>query len=167
MANPRLSVVVVALIGRDALANCLDRLPLNEVECIVVLTSQMRCKPHLERRYPSVAFVETTDEPVPLRRVSGLRAAKSEIVGFLEDTSWPDEGWCAAVKVAFTDPNTAGAGGSVRIAPTLNSRCQALGWSEYGAFAAGQVTMPNLSKNPSALGSWRKAVKFHTSLACW
>jgi hypothetical protein len=142
MANPLLSVVVVGLIGRDALANCLDRLPLNEVECIVVLTKQMRCKSHLERRYPSVVFVETSDEPVPLRRIRGVMAAKGEIVGFLEDTSWPDEGWCAAIKVAFTEPNTAGVGGPVRIAPTLKSRCQALGWSEYGAFAAGQVVMP-------------------------
>src|SRR5262249_59182529 len=68
VANPPLSVVVVALIGREALANCLDRLPLDAIECVVVLTKEMRSSSPWERRYPSVVFVEAPDEPVPLRR---------------------------------------------------------------------------------------------------
>jgi hypothetical protein len=135
VADPLLSVVVVALIGRDALANCLDRLPLDAVECVVVLTKEMRYASQWKRRYPSVVFIKAPDEPVPLRRRRGVMAAKGDIVAVLEDTSWPEEGWCAAVKAVFTDPETVAAGGPVRIATTLESRCQALGWSEYGAFA--------------------------------
>ncbi len=141
MAAPlHLSVVVVALIGRDALANCLDRLQLDSMECIVVLTKAMLGASQWKRRYPSVVFVETADEPVPLRRQRGVTIATGDVVGLLEDTSWPHEGWCAAVRSAFTDLQAAAAGGPVRIAPTLMSRCQALGWSEYGAFAPNPIS---------------------------
>lgn len=139
MATYPLSVVVVALIGRDALANCLDRLPLDAVECVVVLTKAMRTNSQWERRYPSVVFIEAPEKPVPLCRQQGVMVATGDVVGFLEDTSWPHEGWCAAVQSAFTNSQTAAAGGPVRIASTLLSRCQALGWSEYGAFAPNRV----------------------------
>jgi hypothetical protein len=139
VAKPLLSVVVVALIGRDALSDCLDRLPLDEIECIVVFIKGMRSSSRWERRYPSVVFVEAPDEPVPRRRQRAVMAAKGDVVALLEDTSWPDEGWCTAVRGAFTDPETVAVGGPVKIAPTLESRCQALGWSEYGAFAPTQV----------------------------
>ena len=99
MAAPlHLSVVVVALIGRDALANCLDRLQWDSMECIVVLTKAMLGASQWKRRYPSVVFVETADEPVPLRRQRGVTIATGDVVGLLEDTSWPHEGWCAAVR---------------------------------------------------------------------
>jgi len=139
VATHALSVVVVALIGRDALANCLERLPLDAVECVVVLTKTMRTHSQWERRYPSVVVIEAPDDPVPLRRQRGVMVAKGDVVGLIEDTSWPHEGWCAAVQAAFTDPETAAVGGSVRIAPTLPRRCQALGWSEYGVFAPDQA----------------------------
>ena len=135
MATHFLSVVIVALIGRDALANCLDRLPLEGVECVVVLTPATGTTSQWKGRYPSVVFIDMPEESIPLRRQRGVMAASGDIVALLEDTSWPHEGWCAAIKSAFTDPQTAAAGGPVRIAPTLLSRCQALGWSEYGAFA--------------------------------
>ncbi len=131
-----LSVVVIPLIGQDALASCLDRLPLDTVECIVVLRENMRVASLWERRYPSVIFLGAANEPVPVRRQRGVGIATGDVVGLLEDTSWPDEGWCAAARSAFADGQTAAAGGPVRIATTLPSRYQALGWSEYGAFAA-------------------------------
>jgi hypothetical protein len=88
-----------------------------------------------QQRYRSVTFLDAANEPVPARRQIGVERATGDIVGLIEDTSWPDEGWCTAVRAAFEDPETAAAGGSVRIAATLPSRYQALGWSEYGAFA--------------------------------
>jgi hypothetical protein len=93
-----------------------------------------------EQRYRSVNFLDATNEPVPVRRQFGVERATGDIVGLIEDTSWPDEGWCTAVRAAFEDPETAAAGGSVRIAATLPSRYQALGWSEYGAFAPPPVS---------------------------
>jgi hypothetical protein len=130
-----LSVIVIPLIGHGALANCLDRLPLDTVECIVVLRGTMGAVASWKRRYPSVTFLGAANAPVPMRRQFGLRAASGDVVGLIEDTTWPDEGWCAATLSAFADPRTAAAGGPVGIAATLPSRYRALGASEYGAFA--------------------------------
>jgi hypothetical protein len=134
-ANPPLSIVVIPLIGHDVLANCLDRLPLSDVECIVVLRETLGAVKSWEQRYPSVHFVTTAHNPVPLRRECGLRVATGDVVGIIEDTSWPDHGWCAAALSAFADPQAVAAGGPVRIASRLPSRYRALGSSEYGAFA--------------------------------
>ena len=132
---PDFSTIVIPLVGANALANCLDRLPLSALECIVMLRETMG-RPHSwQQRYPSVMFLDASHEPVPLRRQRGIAVATCDVVALLEDTSWPDPDWCAAVRSTFTDIKTAGAGGPVRIAATLTSRCQALGWSEYGAFA--------------------------------
>src|SRR5262245_53895946 len=85
--------------------------------------------------YPSVIFLDASYESVPVRRQHGVAVATGDVVALLEDTSWPCPGWCGAVRSAFTDVETAAAGGPVRIAATLPNGCQALGWSEYGAFA--------------------------------
>ena len=106
-AGPPLSIVVIPLIGNDALANCLDRLPLTAMECIVVLREAMGAVTDWEQRYPSVTFLGAAHEPVPVRRQCGLRFATGEVVGLIEDTSWPDEGWCAAALSAFADAQTA------------------------------------------------------------
>ena len=135
MTTKSLSVVVLALVGGETLASCLKRLPLDKVECVVVLRSGMDAE-HWKRRNPSVILVERPErEPVPHRRAEGLRVASGEVVGFLEDTSWPDEGWCEGVRAAFIEAQAVAAGGPVKLAPRLPSRCQALFWSEYGAFA--------------------------------
>ena len=130
-----LCAIVIPLIGENALTNCLDRLPLSALECIVVLREAMGDKRDWQQRYPSVNFLDASYEPVPLRRQRGVAVAASDVVAFLEDTSWPDPDWCAAVRSTFADLDTVAAGGAVRITATLPSRCQALGWSEYGAFS--------------------------------
>ena len=142
VAGPTLSVIVVPLLGQDALANCLDRLPLASVECIVVLRRTMGSVSAWQARYPSVTFLAAAGQPVPLRRQCGLRAARGDVVGLIEDTSWPDDGWCAAALAAFADRQTAAAGGLVRIASALPNRYRALGTSEYGAFAANDPARP-------------------------
>jgi len=130
-----LSIVVIPLIGHDVLAHCLDRLPLSRVECIVVLREAMGAIRRWQKRYPSVHFLDAVEKPVPLRRHHGLKLAIGDVVGLIEDTSWPGEGWCEAVLSAFADPQTAAAGGPVRIAARLPNRYRALGFSEYGGFA--------------------------------
>jgi hypothetical protein len=142
-----LSIVVIPIIGQDILANCLDRLPLGTVECIVVLRQTMGISRSWEQRYGLVTFLDATNDPIPMRRKAGIEIATRGIVGLIEDTSWPDEGWCMAAQSAFEDPETVAAGGPVRIDTTLPSRCQALGWSEYGAFA------PHRLRQASPLGA--------------
>jgi len=133
--DSHLSVIVIPLIGASALANCLNQLPLSALECIVVLRETMGERLFWQQRYPSVIFLDASYEPVPLRRQRGIAVATSEVVALLEDTSWPGPDWYTAVRSAFTEFETAAAGGPVRIAATLPNRCQALGWSEYGTFA--------------------------------
>ena len=94
---PDLCAIVIPLIGQTALANCLDRLPLSAIECIVVLREAMGDPCDWQQRYPSVNFLQVSHEPVPLRRQRGVAVASSDVVAFLEDTSWPDPDWCAAV----------------------------------------------------------------------
>ena len=144
--GPDFSTIIIPLMGANALANCLDRLPLSALECIVMLRETMG-RPHSWRqRYPSVLFLDASHEPVPVRRRRGIAVATCDVVALLEDTSWPDPDWCAAVRSAFTDIEVAGAGGPVRIAATLTSRCQALGWSEYGAFAPHHLLRQGLNE---------------------
>lgn len=139
-----LSVVVIPLVGDHALSSCLDRLPLSALEAIVVLRRTMQ-NPSWSRRYPSVKFL-VVDEPVPLRRLIGVRNATRPLIAILEDTSWPDKNWHAAVCSALSDLETAAAGGPVTIAGDLASRYQALGWSEYGPY----VTRPDTNRQ----GDW-------------
>jgi hypothetical protein len=85
-SNLDLSIVVIPLVGNSALANCLDRLPLVAVECIVVLRETMGEPRYWQQRYPSVIFLHSPEEPVPLRRQRGTAAAAGDVVGILEDT---------------------------------------------------------------------------------
>jgi hypothetical protein len=144
---PDLCAIVIPLIGQTALANCLDRLPLSAIECIVVLREAMGDPCDWQQRYPSVNFLHASHEPVPLRRQRGVAVASSDVVAFLEDTSWPDPDWCTAVQSTFVDFDIVAAGGPVRIAATLPSRCQALGWSEYGAFSPHHLSPPMPGSN--------------------
>jgi len=145
--TPGLSIVVVPLLGGDALAACLDSLaadpdgaPAGEVtECIVVPRAGMAISPALREHRAAPVLLDGGNHPVPLRRGLGVAAARGEIVALLEDTSLPDAGWRAAIRAAFAEPGIAAAGGPVRIAPTLAGRFQALGWSEYGAFRPGRA----------------------------
>jgi hypothetical protein len=136
---PDFCAIVIPLIGGKALANCLDRLPHSALECIVVLREAMGDPGDWRQRYPSVNFLDASDEPVPLRRQRAVAAADSDVIAFLEDTSWPEPDWSAAVRSTFADPDTVAAGGAVQIASSLSSRCQALGWAEYGAFSPHQL----------------------------
>ncbi len=150
-SGPDFSTIVIPLIGANALVNCLDRLPLSALECIVVLQETIGEPRFWQQRYPSVIFLDGSHEPVPLRRRRGIAVASRDVVALLEDTSWPGPDWCAAVRSAFSDVETAAAGGPVRIAATLPSRCQALGWSEYGAFAPHHILRQGQNgSNPDA-----------------
>jgi hypothetical protein len=137
-----MSVIVIPLIGGDTLASYLDRLALNPGECIVVLRSDMGGSAEWGRRYPSVIFVDSADQTVPARRKRGVELATGDVVALIEDTSWPAEGWYAAVRNTFTDMQTAAAGGAVIISSLLPSRYRALGWIEYGAFSKTPAETP-------------------------
>jgi hypothetical protein len=132
-----LSVIIVSLVGGEALARCIERLPLTEVEVVVVLRDAASDPALWARRYPRLRFLPGGGASVPVRRKRGLDASSGAIVALVEDTSWPDRGWCGAIATAFADPSVAAAAGPVAIASFLSDRCRAFAWIEFGAFAPG------------------------------
>ncbi len=126
-------MVVISLVGGDALAECIERLPTAEIECAVVLCGEEKLE-QWRRRYPGVRFLPAGREPVPLRRRRGVQATSGPIVGVIEDTSFPDQRWVAAVATTFANAEVAAATGPVSIAGSLSGRCKALALVEFGPF---------------------------------
>jgi len=124
------SVVLVPLVGGEALAGCARRLrdAAGDLELLVAPT---------EAAGPvEGARLLPEDEiaSVPRLRARALEAARGEVVAFLEDTSRPDPGWLPAVRRLFEDGVVGAAGGPVRLDARLGARARALAYLEYGAW---------------------------------
>ena len=133
-SSANLSVVVVSLLGGEALESCLRRLQPVNGECIVVLPDAGQPSTTWRKRHPGIHFITSAQTPVPLRRRDGVMAAQKKIVALLEDTSLPVPGWCEAVCDAFEDPMVGAVGGPIDISPSLPARFKALGCSEFGRY---------------------------------
>jgi hypothetical protein len=137
-SNKSLTVVVISLLGGPVLAACLQRLEhiLDDIQVLVVLsvTGEDDAVAAWRASHPGVRFLGPWDLPVPLRRQRGVEAAEGELVALLEDTSWPEADWHAAILDGFADPQTAAVGGPVEISSELPARARALGFTEYGRF---------------------------------
>ena len=130
-------IVVVALVGGDALAACLDSVGRWQDRCVVVLGENMEEAAVWQARFPVPRFVEGKGLSVPMRRERGIAAVRGRLVAMLEDTSLPVPGWLEAVGEAFADDRVAAAAGPVRIDPLLGGRYRALACNEYGKFHPG------------------------------
>ncbi|MEQ9643566.1 MAG: glycosyltransferase [Alphaproteobacteria bacterium] len=147
-----LDVVIVPLVGGEALARCLAALRQcenNALRRTIVVTSTPgeEARSRWTPEYDHVEFVGATHDNVPSRRLQGVAAADADVVALLEDTSWPQPGWAGAALAAFTDRDVVAAGGSVRVSPALPARYRALGYMEYAAFG------PEAKLSLSATGS--------------
>ncbi len=133
------SIVVVSLVGGDALARVLDGLARQmqtvESECIVLTREQGNALAALQQQFASMRFVERGGRAVPQARQHGLTLAQYDVVALLEDSSLPAEDWLQAVAQAFSHPECIAAGGPVTVAAGLAPRYQALACTEYGRFA--------------------------------
>lgn len=134
------SIVVVALVGGDALKACLASVASWQAGCLVVLGENMEGVAIWGTRFPAVRFAEGTGLSVPMRRQKGVQAVPGQLVALLEDTSLPDAGWLDAVCAAFSDPEVAAVAGPVRINPALGGRFRALACTEYGKFHPGSFS---------------------------
>ncbi len=128
-----LGVVVVSLIGGDALRHCLSRITEMDVPCVVMPGGQDDVA-DLKRRFPSARFAGISGQPVPVRRLLGVQMMETPIVAIVEDSSVPGTGWESAVLDCFRDAGTAAAGGPVCLAGSLAGPYLALGCGEYGRF---------------------------------
>ncbi|MDZ4762165.1 MAG: glycosyltransferase [Alphaproteobacteria bacterium] len=117
-----MTVVVMPLAGEPALGECLKAVSA-QADIVVIA----RPEPGPE------------DQSVPARRLRALKAAKTDLVAFLEDTCIPDPGWYAAIHDAFENPEAAAVGGPVEISRLLPARFRALGICEYARFQASRL----------------------------
>ena len=153
--NGELTVIVVALLGGRALEACLQRLEAMLEEGgtqALVLRPFGEAGERIEdwrRDYPHVGFLDTGQDPVPLRRQRGAEACESEFVAFLEDTTWPSPGWRIAILAGFDDPKVAAVGGPVEISSALPARARALGVAEYGRFHPAVLGLATNSARPA------------------
>ena len=111
---PDLSVVVCLTCGNPAALNeCLEALHRSSanlnLECIVPYDSRLANADAMVRQWRWVTFIDVRSVVDPIRvgrrthehhhvlRALGIRRARAEIVGMLEDHGIPGPGWCAAV----------------------------------------------------------------------
>lgn len=144
-----IAIVVVVLVGGEALTACLARLAPWHGRCHVVLNAASEVA-GWRGRFPNVHFLAGEGQPVPLRRKQGVDAAHGEFVALLEDTTLPDPGWLVAACATFVDERVAAVAGPVRIDPKLRGRYQALACTEYGRYHATQF--PRLALNEPSGG---------------
>lgn len=128
-----IDVVIVALLGGEALAACLARLLPWHDRCHVVLNAD-NVIALWQARFPLVHFLADDGQPVPLRRQRGVQSVQGEFVALLEDTTLPEAGWLAAACEAFTHAQVAAVAGPVNIAANLTGHFQALACTEYGRY---------------------------------
>ena len=129
------SIVVIELVGGKVLEACLSALQQFDIEIIAVLRE---ASPQLQARFDRVRF-EIRNEPVPLRRKSGVALARSDVVALIEDTTLPGDSFLSGLVSAFKDDNTLAASGPVMIGKNLPSRYQALACTEYGRYHSSVV----------------------------
>lgn len=140
-----LGVVVVSLIGGEALSRCLARIVEMQLPCLVMPAGQEDIA-GLRKAYPTVRFADVTGQPVPVRRQLGVQMMETPVVALLEDSSIPGPRWENAVLECFRDAGTAAAGGPVSLSDGLSSPGLALGCGEYGRFHPARF--PQLAAGP-------------------
>ena len=135
----RLTLVIIAIVGGEALEAVLRRIEAFGHKSIVVFRDKDCLPSACEARYPGVDFIHCPNSPVPVRRKLGVKIAQSELVALLEDTSLPDDSWPAAILDAFFDDSVGAVGGPVTVARNLPHRIQALACCEYGRFCPQRI----------------------------
>ena len=111
-----IDIVIVSLLGGEALAACLQQLAPWQGRCHVVLPAQNDIATW-RARFPQAHFLAGEGQPVPLRRQRGVLAAQGAFVALLEDTTLPEPGWLAAACDAFANERIAAVAGPISVAP--------------------------------------------------
>jgi hypothetical protein len=129
-----ISVIIVSLVGGEALVEMLQSMQTVEGEHLVLLDDGKNNITALQQQFAAVQFISRDELSVPMARKRGVELASGEIVALLEDTSLPAAGWYEAVAAAFAAPNIIAVGGPVALSSKLGGSYLALGCGEYGRF---------------------------------
>lgn len=149
-ASGSLTIVVVVLVGGDALERCLRSTAGIPARRIVIGPRHMTGV--VQSNTVDIECLES-GAPVPARRAMGVAAASTEWVAIVEDTCEMSTTWHEAfVQVAVAAPGPAWAG-PIRLAPELAPRFMALACTEYGEFTPDNWR--RLARAAVSGGSWR------------
>lgn len=110
---PKISVVVCTHNGSRTLEECLTgigRLVYPNQEIIVVDDGSEDDTAEIARRFP-VTLIRTSSKGLSHARNVGLRAARGEIVAYLDDDAYPDPQWLQYLAASFENSAHAGIGG--------------------------------------------------------
>jgi hypothetical protein len=158
-AGGRLSVVVVPLIGGNALQSLLETLldPANVPEDaeILVVHGSSGAVPDLRVR----ELAPPSKASVPQRRALGAARASGAVIALLEDTVVPLAGWGhAALALHLSHPESGSIGGTLRLGPHLSPRSVALLLLEFGDFLASDEVSETATTLPGSNLSFKRDV---------
>src|SRR5436309_1709203 len=148
------SVVIPTRNRRATLAALLERVAPQAkaaaAEVVVVDNGSTDDTPELLRPLEAQGQLRVVREPTPgatRARNAGARAARGDVLAFVDDDALPADGWLAALLVPFANPRVAAAGGrvSLRFAGALP------GW--WDATLATYLAAYDLGPEPADLGA--------------
>jgi len=116
------SVVIPTRNRRATLAALLDRVDPQATaagaEVVVVDNGSTDGTPELLRPLEAQGQLRVVREPTPgatRARNAGARAARGDVLAFVDDDALPADGWLAALLAPFANPRVAAAGGRVSL----------------------------------------------------
>lgn len=115
---PKISVVVCSFNGSSTIGETLDhlgQLDYPDYEVIVVNDGSTDATGRIADR-PGLRLIETENCGLSNARNSGLRAARGEIVAYIDDDAYPDPHWLSYLALSFGSRDFAAVGGP-NIAP--------------------------------------------------
>jgi GT2 family glycosyltransferase len=111
---PTASVVICTYNGsrtiREAVEGAL-RLDYPDFEVVVVDDGSRDAVPSILAEYPSVRVIRTENRGLSSARNTGMRAARGEILVYLDDDAWPDPQWLKYLAATFLRTPHVGVGG--------------------------------------------------------
>ncbi|MGW8567296.1 glycosyltransferase family 2 protein [Isoptericola sp. NPDC055881] len=117
--GPRsVSVVIPTYRRPDYVRECLDhlaRLRTTPLEIIVVDASPDTRTRDVVREHAGVRYLRNDLGPgtTPESRAIGVRAARGDVVAFVDDDAYVDAGWLDEILACYADPDVVGVGGRI------------------------------------------------------
>lgn len=152
MAADPITIVIVVLLGGDALAAC--RAAAESLGHTIIIV-------HQDGRIDNGTPALVGPQNVPSRRRAGAEAALTPIVVFLEDTAVPLQGWDSEIAKYLADgTGIAAVGGPVIIGSRLGAKSAALAVTEFGRYQpeawALQIGAPDADALPGMNYAFRR-----------
>ena len=110
---PRISVVVCTYNGARTIRDCLDALELldyPDYEVIIVDDGSTDATAAIAREYDCL-LIQTENRGLASARNTGLKAARGEIVAYIDDDAYPDPHWLTYLASTFLNTPHAAVGG--------------------------------------------------------